>query len=582
MHRVRLALLATVLTGACRPATRQVPVVPAPFPGPGAPRPTAVLPPIPLVEGPLAPRVVYPQLNQFIQSRDSTFILGSVGNGKATLTINGQPVPVQPNGAYLAFLPIPPPTAAQYELVAVLGADTVRSTHPVRVAGMTPPIPDSLRPPPPTVVDTTPTWVILGDSVSVAQDTDRVIIGRPGPNETYRWFLFPGTRVQLTGFYPGYTRIRLDSDLQIWVLAGDARTFARDTTPPRRVAGNARVRATPEYSDFIIPIAERPAYFVEEKDRSIELTLYDTRGNTDLVNYPTSDALISHIEWTQERSDRVRYAVHLDQAPFGYLVLYENNALVLRVRRKPGPVGQYPRATTDGSPPGSQPTSRPNSQRTADSSQPNSQRTADSSQPTAISQRTPNVTQPNSSLNGLTIAVDPGHPPGGATGPTGFYEADAALAVGVVVERLLQERGARVVMTRTTRDPVDLQLRPTIARRANAHALVSLHYNAYADGQNPLRLPNGTETYFFRAHSEPLAREVQAALAALQPLPDQGVHYRSLALVRWSWMPSILVEGGFIIVPEQENAMRTEAFQERYARAVVDGLEAYFRKVRSP
>ena len=47
-------------------------------------------------------------------------------------------------------------------------------------------------------------------------------------------------------------------------------------------------------------------------------------------------------------------------------------------------------------------------------------------------------------------------------------------------------------------------------------------------------------------------------------------------------MPSILVEGGFIIVPEQENAMKTEAFQERYAQAVVNGLEAYFRRIRSP
>src|SRR5262245_48720452 len=90
MRTARLALIATSIVAACRPAT-------APSTGPRPARtqpapnaPAVALPALPLVEGPLAPRVVYPQSGQFIQSRDSTFILGSVGNGKATLTINGQ------------------------------------------------------------------------------------------------------------------------------------------------------------------------------------------------------------------------------------------------------------------------------------------------------------------------------------------------------------------------------------------------------------------------------------------------------------------------------------------------------------
>jgi N-acetylmuramoyl-L-alanine amidase len=156
------------------------------------------------------------------------------------------------------------------------------------------------------------------------------------------------------------------------------------------------------------------------------------------------------------------------------------------------------------------------------------------------------------------------------------------LPVGFALKRILEERGAKVVMTRTTRDVVDLALRPVIARRANAHAFVSLHYNAYGDGVNPFRMPNGTEVYFYRPHSEPLARAVQTELLRRQPLEDQGVHFRSLAIVRTTWMPSVLVEGGYIIIPEQENAMRTAEFQERYARSVADGLETYFRAVRAP
>ena len=43
------------------------------------------------------------------------------------------------------------------------------------------------------------------------------------------------------------------------------------------------------------------------------------------------------------------------------------------------------------------------------------------------------------------------------------------------------------------------------------------------------------------------------------------------------WMPSVISEGLFLMVPEQEYAAKDPAFQERYARGVADGVEAYFR-----
>src|SRR6478609_7203348 len=103
-----------------------------------APRTAPPLPAIPLVVGPLAPRVVYPERNQSISVRDSNFIFGSVGNGHATLTINGAPVPVAPNGTFLGFLPVPPPTAARYELIVHEGADSARLVVPVRVPPVRP------------------------------------------------------------------------------------------------------------------------------------------------------------------------------------------------------------------------------------------------------------------------------------------------------------------------------------------------------------------------------------------------------------------------------------------------------------
>jgi len=178
-------------------------------------------------------------------------------------------------------------------------------------------------------------------------------------------------------------------------------------------------------------------------------------------------------------------------------------------------------------------------------------------------------------LRGLTITVDPGHPPAGATGPTGFYEGDAVLQVAFRLRDLLVQRGVNVVMTRTTMDPVDLGLRPIISRRANAHAFVSIHLNAFPDGVNPF-VNNGSLTLYFWPHSIPLSLATQSALLAELGLRDNGTKFQNIAVARGTWMPSILTEGAFLIMPDQEAALHTPTYQDAYATAIVRGLEAYF------
>ena len=219
--------------------------------------------------------------------------------------------------------------------------------------------------------------------------------------------------------------------------------------------------------------------------------------------------------------DRSRVTINLRAAPYGYLVVWENNALVLKIRGRP-----------------------------------------------AIDANRP--------LAGLTIAVDPGHPPIGATGPTGLWEPVAALAVSERLRDMLRARGARVVMARTTPDAVALSPRSTVARRENAHALISIHLNAFGEGTNPFA-NNGTSTLFYHPQSEPLARLVQRGMIASMGLRDLGVHYQNIAIGRTSWMPALITEGLFLMVPEQEHAMRTPEGQEAYARGVAWGVEEYFR-----
>jgi N-acetylmuramoyl-L-alanine amidase len=560
------------------------------------------LPPIPLVTGALKPIVVYPVANSLVEARDSNFIFGSIGNGRAKLWINGVPVTVAPNGAFLAWLPVPPAESPRYELLAVEGKDTVRVAHPVRLktpalrlatdgalaydtgsvspggrlalrdddtvrvsvrtapnasvvwrgeAGaamaLTPAgtsfaadMParmlrartellltrgsDTIRVAVPPVGVALPSeWAMLGKDSAGVDATDEELIGRPIPSGTYKWFLLPGTALEVTGRNGDFSRVRLDSQLEIWVSTSDLHPLPTSWMPVRRVAGNARLESHPEWVDLIVPMPGRPPFYVEESTHELTVTLYGTMINTDLVNYGANDSLVSEARWTQETSERGHFTLHLSSPSYGYLAFWQNGAFVLRVRRPPHIDG--------GSP-----------------------------------------------LKGLTIAIDPGHPPIGATGPTGLYEPVPTLAVGFVVQQMLEQRGAKVVMTRSTPDPVALGDRPIIARKANANALVSIHLNALPDGINPFT-SNGTGAYYFRSQSIPLARELQRAMVARMGLRNLGINYDNLRLTRPTWMPSVLCEGAFLMIPEQENALRTPEFQRAYATAIVDGLESYFRSL---
>lgn len=557
-----------------------------------------------MVDGPLAPKVIFPSPNEAISVRDSNFIFGSVGNGHASLTINGASVPVAPNGTFLAYLPVPPHSAPRYDLVVRNGADSATLTIPVRVP---PPRPDlaldgrlvvdsssvsprgtvlslrddepvrvTVRAPPnanawvladrelfrlisiggvtfatdvpagamkngavlyvargrdtvhfnlsrPTTRESgTPTFVSLGDGVSQA-DPDSTIIARPVPNGTYKWMFIPGTIVQTTGRYNDNIRVRLDSQLEVWVDSSSVHTLPVGYPTPRRVVGAMALVPAPEWVDLVMPVSSPPPYLIEQDLDHITLTLYGTQATPAIIKFLQNDSLVRMINWVPEQTDRVRLSLELSEPPYGYLVLYQpGRGLILRLRRPP-----------------------------------------------RVSEARP--------LEGLTITVDPGHPPGGAVGPTGLTEPVGVLPVAMKLRDILEKRGAKVVMTRTTEEPVDLHLRSVEARKSNSNALVSIHLNAFGDGINPF--PNvGTSTLFFHPQSEPMARLIQAGMMREMGLRDLGIHYQNIAIGRTTWMPSVICEGAFLMIPEQENALKTPEFQERYARGVADGVEAYFRR----
>jgi N-acetylmuramoyl-L-alanine amidase len=516
------------------PAPAPAPAVtPAPTEKAPVPYVNPALPPVPHVTGPIEIKVIYPPANQLIQSKDSNFIFGHIGNGDAALSINGIASPVWPNGAFMAWLPNPPADNPVYEIVASTGADTKRLTHPVKIAAppaapVTPATPDTITPVSP------PRFATLVGPAAYASDTDRVVTGYALTGGIQRWFLLPNTVVKVIGTKGTDAYVRLDTTRTIRIegqeikidsaAADSAAADSAARAPAQRVASAFTLDSTAEYTDVVIPINARPAYLVEEGGDVLTLTLYGTKGPAERqinIKGPLGSFLTSVSAFSS--GPQMQYILELAGPIYGYQPLWEEGKFTLRVRKPP-------------------------------------------------------AINPAEPLRGLTIAVDPGHPPVGATGPTGLWEPEATLPVGLKLRDLLQEKGVNVVMTRTTPDPVDLNLRGTIARRANANAFVSIHLNAVADGINPFRA-QGTATYHYHLHSGALAKSVQAAEVAQLGLPDNGVNRANFAVVRGTWMPMVLVEGAFIIMPDQEAALRTPEYQARYAQGIVDGLEAYFRSL---
>ncbi|MGH7504355.1 MAG: N-acetylmuramoyl-L-alanine amidase family protein, partial [Longimicrobiales bacterium] len=320
-------------------------------------------------------------------------------------------------------------------------------------------------------------------------------------------------------------RVRLSETLSAWVPAADVRLLPEGTPLPRGTVSGARFSHELEWVELRIATPERLPFHVHEDERRLTLDVFGATSTINFFQYGGLDALIERAEWEQPAERVFRVNVDLTERVWGWEAFYdEGDALVLRIRRPP-------------------------------------------------------VIDPERPLDGKVIVVDAGH--GGAdsttVGPTGLTEANANLMVAQKLAALLEAAGAHVVMTRTDRTAVDLAARPRMARDSNAHVLVSVHNNAFPDGVNPFA-NNGTSVYYYHPHSADMARLFQRELLDELGLRDIGYGRADLALVRPMWMPAVLTETMFMMMPAQEAALRDPAVQDRIAHAHLRALEAFFRE----
>lgn len=347
--------------------------------------------------------------------------------------------------------------------------------------------------------------------------------GRPHTAGPFHWFWPHGTRLQIVEQRGDMLRARLTATLSAWVPVSDVRLLPAGTPIPFSTIGGVRMVHRHEAIDVHIPMAEALPFRVDEHDSTLTIDVYGATSTSNFFQYGRLDPLIRRAEWSQPDDDIYRITLHLAQPVWGYATWRAPNGdLVVRVRRPP-------------------------------------------------------AIDPDQPLRGLRIAVDAGHPPAGATGPTRLREADANLGIARALAPLLERAGAHVIMIRTDTGAVALGDRPRMAADSNAHVLVSVHNNAFPDGVNPFE-NNGTSAYYFHPRSARLAAHMQRELLDELRLRDIGIGRADLALVRPTWMPAVLTETMFLMIPQQEAALRNPDVQRRIAEAHVRALEAFLRE----
>jgi N-acetylmuramoyl-L-alanine amidase len=187
--------------------------------------------------------------------------------------------------------------------------------------------------------------------------------------------------------------------------------------------------------------------------------------------------------------------------------------------------------------------------------------------------------EPEPPANGRFIAVDAGHggdDTGAINQAAGINEKTVTLAISQQLQRILEGRGHEVLMTRRTDVFVPLGQRAELANAAGTEIFVSIHCNS-AENTGA----TGIETYH-HPNSEmgkALATEVQRALIAAFPShQNRGIKSANFQVLRETQMPACLVETEFISSHQQAQFLANPANQEKIARAIADGIKAYFQQ----
>ncbi|NMF57035.1 N-acetylmuramoyl-L-alanine amidase [Pseudanabaena yagii] len=334
-----------------------------------------------------------------------------------------------------------------------------------------------------------------------------------------------GVKALVTGKQGEWLRL----DYGAWVRERFVKVSDTDTQPRSLVRGistrAAIAKDDPQniWTEIVIPLECNVPISVSQGDRTFTLTLYNVTSQTDTISI-APESIINKLEWLQSDPDKVIYTISLKpKQQWGYKVRYQGTNLIVSLKHPPV---------------------------------------------LSTANKEPQL------LNGVKILLDAGHGGNedlGSRGPTGYPEKDVTLIVSKLLQEELQNRGAKVVMTRT--DDIDLDLAPRVAKieQEEPTVSISLHYNALPDNGDAINT-SGIGAFWYNPQSQDFAKFIHNYVSQKLQRREYGVYWNNLALVRSTVTPAVLLELGFMINPDEFEWIIDPQQQKLLAKTLADGI----------
>ncbi|WP_187296255.1 N-acetylmuramoyl-L-alanine amidase [Tepidibacter mesophilus] len=180
------------------------------------------------------------------------------------------------------------------------------------------------------------------------------------------------------------------------------------------------------------------------------------------------------------------------------------------------------------------------------------------------------------------IAIDAGHggkDPGAVSPIDKTREKDLTLEISKLLNEKLIKNGYDTIMTRTGDTYPELKERTSMANKSDADLFISIHINAVSKsdihGIQTLYYPNDGE-YANGRDNEALAKIMHEELINQTGAVDRKIVKRpNLVVIKYTEMPSVLVECGFLTNSNELKLMKSQEYQEKLVDGIYKGLQKY-------
>lgn len=172
------------------------------------------------------------------------------------------------------------------------------------------------------------------------------------------------------------------------------------------------------------------------------------------------------------------------------------------------------------------------------------------------------------------IVLDAGH--GGSDAGavrSDIQEKDITLGIIEKLKKILEAKGARIVLTRHDDTFVSLEDRVKITNQVGPNLFLSVHINSLEGTSNIY----GIETYFQTELSRPLAERVHASLVAGLGTPDRNIRRARFYVINHTPVPAILAEVGYITNKAERDKLISSDYQQKVASALARGVMLYLQ-----